>query len=256
MSLLIKKTIFIGGIRSSFLPKKKIFLNRAACNLLNKKTVINNFSGVEFLKKHKFNISKLEVIPNGIEVPINEVIKDDENIVKILSVGRFDVSKDYYTSLDVIAELLKVSKQKIEYTIVGYGELENDIRTIIENKKMGNNVKVVINPSNIDDYYRNASVFLQSSIFEGMSNTLMEAMTFSLPIITTDVGDSKILVKNGDNGYVCEPKNRSQILEKLRILVKDEKKRVQYGENSYKRILNDFSIDVFSKKYINLIENL
>lgn len=256
LNLLISKTVFVGGIRSSFLPKKKIFLNRIACNFLNRKTVINNFSGIEFLRKHKFNINKVEVIPNGIELPERKTAKKAENIIKILSVGRFDVSKDYFTSLKVIADLLKESEESIEYTVVGYGELEKDIRAFIQDKNIGDNVKVVINPENLEDYYRNASIFLQSSIFEGMSNTLMEAMSFSLPIVTTDVGDSKILVKNDFNGYVCEPKNSSQILAKLSLLVKDHKRRTSFGENSFKRISNNFSVDVFSKKYINLIENL
>lgn len=256
LSLFINKTTFIGGIRSSFLPKKKIFLNKIACNFFNKKTIINNYSGIEFLKKHKFNIDKLEIIPNGIEVYDVVLDRNDDEIVRILSVGRFDISKDYITSLKVISKLLNETKKEIEYTIVGYGELENEIKSFIDKEKIGNRVKMVINPSNIEYYYSNASIFLQSSIFEGMSNTLMEAMTFSLPIVTTNVGDNKMLVEDNVNGYVCEPKNINQLLEKLNSLVNSKEKRSLFGGKSFTKIAEDFSIEACSKKYIHLIENL
>ena len=152
--------------------------------------------------------------------------------------------------------MLKKTKLNISYTIVGYGVLENDIRQFVKKENLEEKVNIVINPNNINHYYAKASVFLQSSIFEGMSNTLMEAMSFSLPIIATSVGDTNILVEEKINGYLCQPKNVNQIMEKLYLTISNKEKRLLLGQNSYDKIQNGFSLEVFSNKYINLIENL
>ena len=97
---------------------------------------------------------------------------------------------------------------------------------------------------------------LSTSLFEGLSNSIMEAMEFSLPIVATDVGDNKELIVSGKNGFLTNVGDIEDISTKLLKLIVDDKLRVQMGLNSYIYLKDNFSIEKFKQRYIELIENL
>ena len=66
-----------------------------------------------------------------------------------------------------------------------------------------------------------ADLFLTTSIYEGMSNSVMEAMSFSLPIIATNAGDMKYLIEDNYNGFICPYKEPNIISNKLVELIND-----------------------------------
>jgi glycosyltransferase involved in cell wall biosynthesis len=68
-----------------------------------------------------------------------------------------------------------------------------------ENLNIMNRIKIFINPANIPDILNECDIYLSTSLFEGLSNSIMEAMVAGLPVIATDVGDNKYLVKDGFN---------------------------------------------------------
>ncbi|NJK98226.1 MAG: glycosyltransferase family 4 protein [Bacteroidales bacterium] len=69
-----------------------------------------------------------------------------------------------------------------------------------------------------------------TSIEEGLSNSIMEAMSFGLPIVATSAGDSEYLVKDNFNGYICKAGDSSDLAEKLYRLISDEDLRNQFSE--------------------------
>ena len=87
------------------------------------------------------------------------------------------------------------------------------------------------NPSNLDEYLSKSDIYLSTSLFEGLSNSIMEAMAYSLPIIATDVGDNNYLVQDGYNGFVTNVKDVDEIAKKLLSLVIDKEKRLKMGHN-------------------------
>ena len=66
-----------------------------------------------------------------------------------------------------------------------------------------------------------------------MSNSVMEAMSYSLPILATDAGVMKYLVKDNFNGFICSFKNPKAISEKVVELITDFDLRNKMGANSY-----------------------
>ena len=70
----------------------------------------------------------------------------------------------------------------------------NDLKT----KKLNSIVKIM-NDKNLKEYYSNSDIFLNTSVVEGMPNAVMEAMSFQLPVIATNAGDTKESVKDGSN---------------------------------------------------------
>ena len=81
----------------------------------------------------------------------------------------------------------------------------------------------------------------------------MEALVTGLPIVATDVGDNKYLVKEGSNGYLSACKDIDSIVEKLEYLIESEELRRRFGEFSQDKIKNEFSPDNMLNNYLTLL---
>lgn len=245
----------IGGIRSSILEGKKENLQKLIQNYLTTITIYNNYRGTKLLSRKGFQLKKSIVIPNCFELENEKIIREEKKQVTIISIGRFHQAKDYQTALKSIS-ILNSKRVDFKYKLIGHGKLEEDIKNWVKEYQLENEVEVIINPPNLNDYYIQADIYLMTSIFEGLSNTVLEAMSFSLPLVLTDVGDNNRLVENDKNGYLCEVRNVEMIATKLEYLIKYYKKRIEFGLNSYNKLKENFSFDKFQKNYFELIDNL
>lgn len=246
--------IRIGGIRNSkFVWYKKIIQKHLHNHWLSC-SVFNNHNGFDELTAQGFKKEKGYVIFNCIEVP-DYKYKENIKKINILTVGRFVEQKDYHTAFLAVKKLVKENVD-IMYTIVGQGHLENELRAYVSKIEMDKNVEFIINPPNVDDYYKRADIYLSTSLFEGLSNSIMEAMSFGLPVVATDVGDNKYLVKENETGYLLPIKDEAGISNKLLNLIKDPGLRIEMGKNGYNHIKENFSIDKFSNEYLKLINRL
>ena len=88
---------------------------------------------------------------------------------------------------------------------------------------------------------------MQLSESEGTPLSVMEAASFGLPILATNVGSLPDLIDDGTNG-VLTTKNAEEISLKLRELIKDSKKRRRMGRNSIEKSNMEFKVEVFQKK--------
>lgn len=95
---------------------------------------------------------------------------------------------------------------------------------------------------------------LTTSIYEGMPNVVMEAMNNGLPIIATDAGDMKYLVKDDENGYLCPIGDIEYIANKLVAVITNTELRNIMGANSRKIIDENFRPDKVFRAYKKLIE--
>jgi glycosyltransferase involved in cell wall biosynthesis len=226
-------------------------------NRLNNVTVFNNYSGKEKFEKRGFNPAKVHVIHNTIHVPpFEEIIRSNEEI-KIVSVCRFVKSKDFKTALYSFKKLIENNPhRKLKYLIVGYGPLETWIRLLIKELNLEKEVEILINPPNIPDILRTCDIYLSTSLFEGLSNSIMEAMVAGLPVIGTNVGDNDYLIKDGSNGFIVPCGDINFIAEKLDYLTKFENVRREFGTYSRSIIENDFSEKIFLENYFKLFSKL
>ena len=247
----------IGGIRNAQLNPKKEILERCIHNYINTNTIFNNYFGAEIYGRKGFSKNKITIIPNGIDVYKFKIHEKKANQkLKIVTVGRFVKQKDFYTAIDSIKYMIDSGYNEIQYQIIGYGKLENQIKERINNLGLNGYITMLINPKNLDDIYKNADIYLCTSIFEGLSNTILEAMSFCLPIVATNVGDNMYLVNNGKNGFLVEPKNLNQISNALLRFINNRDLLKSYGLNSYNKVKNEYSINTFTNNYLTFIKRL
>ena len=239
------------GIRNSRLPKSKIWLEKVAHNLWATGTIYNCYSGAKYFEGKGFNKGKNIVIPNcfpNIERPIQ---RQPKQLKTILTVGRFDAAKDYET---IIKSISMLQRNDYRLCIVGYGALEEQIRSWIKEYGIEDRTDIHIKPGNVSELERNADIYISTSLFEGTSNSFMEALNWSLPVVATDVGDNNHLIIDGENGYLHPVGDVSGIAASLNRLLDSADLRNKMGTKGNLHLKGNYSMEIFEKRYLELIE--
>ncbi len=244
----------IGGIRNSLIQKYKMVVQRFLHNKILSHTISNNYAAYEYLKENGFNSNKLTVIQNCIgNIPEYFSRRECKGPIKILSLSRFEPQKDLIIALEAIKILKEtLGADKFQYILSGYGSEEQNLKKFIEKNRLEGCVKMVIKPD-VNQVLKEANIFINTSLFEGTSNSIMEAMTFGLPIVATDVGDSKYLIENGKTGYICKVGDYFDIAQKLKLIIESDDLRNSFGRNSYDKIKSEFSVEKMLSSYTDLI---
>jgi glycosyltransferase involved in cell wall biosynthesis len=99
-------------------------------------------------------------------------------------------------------------------------------------------------------------IFVQSSLFEGMSNTILEAMATGLPIVATDTGGNSELVKNGRNGALIPVAGVSALVGAVGAYLQNPALRTQHGAESRRRVEVDFDLSLMASRYADLYESV
>jgi glycosyltransferase involved in cell wall biosynthesis len=252
-----RKLITVGGIRTEQFPFYKFLFERFVHNHLNDATVFNNYSAKDKFGRKGFNTSKIHVIHNSIHIPVQEKTARQDSAVKVISVCRFVSPKDFKTALNSFKIVVEKNiNRELKYYIAGYGPMENEIRSMVDDLDLGKNILILINPPGIPEILNSCDIYLSTSLFEGLSNSIMEAMVAGLPVVATDVGDSHYLVRDGYNGFIVPCRDVRMVAEKLDYLVNNENERIDFGRNSYSLIQKEFSESKLIDNYIKLISEL
>lgn len=239
------------GIRNSRLPKSKMLIEKIAHNHWATGTIYNCYSGADYFGNLGFRKKKNIVIPNcfpNIEEPI---IRKDNKVKTIITVGRFDPSKDYKTLIKSVSLL---QRDDFKLCIVGYGILEGEIRGWVKEFGIKDKTDIYIKPDNVPELERNADIYISTSLFEGTSNSIMEALNWSLPVVATNVGDNDHLVIEGENGFLHPVGDVDGLSISLCRLLDSVELRNQMGKKSNLNLRKNYSMKAFEKRYIDLIE--
>lgn len=240
------------GLRNVDLPWKKRFVDKLLANHIATRTIVNCHTGKANFVKHGFREDKLIVIPNGFDDIHAYYARPQADMVKIITVGRFHPQKDYDTAIAAFDALHNVC-ENTKYMIVGYGSEEQSIRAHVRERGIDNVCEIIINPDNIPELLDEADIYLSTSLIEGTSNSIMEAMNASLPIVATDVGDNAYLVENGSNGFLLPVKDVNGIANRLAMLAKDAHLRQSMGKKSLNILKCKYSVEEFRNNYLKII---
>lgn len=238
------------GIRNSRLPFIKMIFERFVHNHLVEGTIFNCYSGAKYFESIGFNSAKNIVIPNGFPNITSPINRDEKEIKNIVTVGRFVKQKDYLT---LVRSVSLLRRKDFRLFIVGYGKLENKVRKWIEQYNLSNISEIYIKPNNVVEIEKNADIYLSTSLFEGTSNSIMEAMNFSLPVVATNVGDNNYLVRDGENGFLHSVGDVEGIATSLNILLDSSDLRNQMGKKGNEILRSLYSMELFEKRYLSLL---
>lgn len=200
------------------------------------------------------------VIPNPIFISeANQSLKSTGNNNSIVSVGRLDNFQKRY---DVMLQAFQIFHDKhTEYSlkIYGIGEDENQIKHMIEEMNLNSCVFMCGYTNDPLNRIVESDIFLITSDFEGISNSLLEAMAVGMPCISTDSppGGARMLIEDGKNGLLVKCGDVQGIADALDKYVSEPDLAVRCGLNA-KHVLEEYSKDkIFGlwNSYISEIVN-
>lgn len=241
------------GIRNSRIDWWKLILERFAHNHYATATIYNCYSGEEYFSSKGLKKDKAIVIPNCFPNIAEPITREDKDVKHIVTVGRFVPQKDYKTIIRTIASLKKLRKDFV-MDIIGYGVEEQNIRAWIKEYDVEKYINIFIRPSNVQDIVRAADIYLSTSLFEGTSNSIMEALNWSLPVVATNVGDNNHLVIDGVNGTLHPIGDAKGMTESIAKLLASSDLRNRLGLAGNKNLRDNYSMEIFEKRYLKLIE--
>ncbi|HCM37609.1 MAG: Glycosyl transferase group 1 [Candidatus Gottesmanbacteria bacterium GW2011_GWB1_43_11] len=170
-----------------------------------------------FLKYNNVN-QKICVIPNGVDVSmfdryVSKIRRD--HFFTLLWVGRFETVKNV-TALVLAFRNLVNDYPYLRLVLIGDGREKEDIRKLCQKLKLNDLVKFKdqLKYTELIKAYKEANLFVLPSLSEGQPISLLEAWAAKLPVVATDVGDDKLLVKKDVNGWLVKPGD-IQSLEKV-----------------------------------------
>ncbi len=206
----------------------KNFFNK---NIIKKKFIIVPGSGVDF------NYYSQKAFPKKITfMMISRIIKNKgiENF--------FNVSKKFY----------KINK-KIQFIFVGQRQKKFSLNKNLINFKNYKNIKILRWSKDAKSLYKKCSIYVLPSKREGMSRTILEAMSSGRPIITSNVPGCKDAVINGFNGFLVNYNDNNSLFLAMKKFIEKPYLIKKFGLNSRKRIIKSFDVTIVNKKINKLI---
>ncbi|RME72476.1 MAG: glycosyltransferase family 4 protein, partial [Chloroflexi bacterium] len=153
----------------------------------------------------------IEVIPNAIELSIFTPPRkrQHDGPVRLLFVGRFNAFKNVETLLEAAARLKEQGIDNFELQLVGDGERRASLERLAVERGLTRHVRFLgwVDRDSIVERYRQADLFVTATTWEGMPNTVLEAMACGLPVVATRASGLDQLVKEGVNGYLVDVNN-------------------------------------------------
>ncbi len=174
----------------------------------------------------------------------------------VLFVGRFASNKGIHVLVEAIHKLdLLGFKDKFRFVLAGTGPLFNDFAFLL---KDADNVELLgfVNDSNLQELYERADIFVLPTLFEGMPTVVLEAMSFGLPIIVTDVGATKVIVDDS-NGKVIRRGSVDDLCSALLWFSNlDADEKIRLKSSSIKKIIEKFNWEVVAGQHKELLRRL
>ena len=154
---------------------------------------------------------------------------------RIVFVGRLSPQKNVYLLLDAFREFHKKYGEYV-LDIYGQGELEKELIAYCEECKISGWVRFNGLVSDIYEKMVKATMYISSSDYEGMSNSMLEALAMGIPSICTDcpIGGARMVIQNNENGILVPIKNTEKMTEAMLKIVEDEQFAKKLSKNSRK----------------------
>lgn len=173
---------------------------------------------------------------------------------KIVSVARLMPQKNLKMLIDAFNEIINEQNSN-KLFIYGEGLSRNDLQNHINNLGLQESVILAGNSVDVFNDIKDAKIFVLPSNYEGMPNSLIEAMCLGLPVISTKVSGAEELIEDGKNGLLIDINDKEQLVNKLELLLSDEELRNKLAKNATK-LANELSVDKISKLWIDCINEV
>lgn len=226
-------------------------------------TIATNSSGVvQFYSQHGIDADRFRVIPNAVLPPRVPPISREELFSRLKlpprslvvgAVGRLWKQKGY-EELIWSGELLHVAMQDVWLVIIGDGPELTRLQRLRDQYGAVDSVRFAGHRRDAVQLMSAFDLLWNGSLYEGQSNTMLEAMSWGKPIIATDIPGNRDLVIQGETGFLYRCGDPGELVRRTCAVLRDPAELARLGANARARIQTEFSLEKMINSYAQLYE--
>lgn len=214
-----------------------------------------------------FPARRITVIHNGVDserfrpdpqlrASIRAEFKIAEDQFCIGCVGNLTPVKDYRTALSAADAFDKVCKDW-RLMVIGEGAERRELEEFVQARPEWRDRVTFLGLSHrVPELFAAMDVYVLSSVIEGISNSLLEAMASGLPAIATSVGGNPEVVIDGESGLLFPAGDFNRLADRLLLLRQQPDMRARLSQQARRRVREEFSIDSMVRSYQEVYEGL
>lgn len=250
----------------------RFVIKKIDCIVVLDENLKQQFSGI-------YPPDKIEVVPNGVfpkeqDFSENRFNKNSSGNIDVLFLGLLSQAKGFHEALKAIPLVLEREKN-VRFIFAGERiKVERNILFDYEGKRIKDEnidglilelthkyyqqiiFSGVVEGKSKDELFKNSDIFILPSYSEGLPLSIIEAMSYGLPVITTAVGALPDYLKDGENCFFIQPGDYQKLSEKLISLIRDPLLRREMGRNNYRDLKNKFDIKNSAKRLSEVLHKL
>ena len=263
----------LGGIATSIFFWKKLVMSRRSMNyyqnnisfarkieyILHKRVnlIIANSKAIEkqLIREENVPKEKIKLIYNGIRTK-KKFTKKKKTKLKFICIANFFYYKNHSFLIDACSFLPKNLNWTLKLVGKDSENIVKELKNEVQKKSLQNKIFFFPQSENIEKYLQDADIGFLFSKQEGLSNSIIEYMNNSLPVIASDIEGNRELISNDRNGFLIKSNDTKDFVKKVLMLSQNESKRIEMGTMGNKYIEKKFNYNMWKAHYYKLYNEL
>ncbi|NLE07310.1 MAG: glycosyltransferase [Parcubacteria group bacterium] len=198
----------------------------------------------------------VDILPIKVELKTKdyEFKKEQKEMTNLLTVCRLEKEKNLETAIKAF-KMISEKFSEATFTIVGDGSERRNLEKLCEDLSLKNKVIFVGWQNDLTKYYKEASIYISTSMYEGYGISVVEAGSFGKALVLSDTGLAGDVFKNEDSALICDALDTECFAENILRLFKDKNLIEKMGERAKEETLKHLEQgEDYFEKYANAVK--
>ena len=206
-----------------------------------------------FVSELGFNNEILK-INNGVDITDIKRTNVHKADINLLIISRLVIQKN----INIVIEAMELLDNKnVKLSIIGEGGEFNKLEGVIHELNLQNRVQLLgkIDNNKISQFLLTADIFIQASDYEGLPHSVLEAINYEVPILSTEVGGCKDLLNDGERGFIIPiPPDKKIIAENIIYIINNQDEATKRADAAKVFISKEYSFLVQANQYMKIFQ--
>lgn len=192
---------------------------------------------------------RVKQISNSVSIPELDCLKSQDmrqNEHYIITVGRLTSAKNPLLYLDIVEAVTK-EMPDTQFVWIGDGELHQSFESEMEKRNLSVIMPGWLQKEQVNEWYKNCTVYIQTSLWEGLPLAVLEAMSYGCALVLSNIPAHEELVQNEQNGVIAT--SLEEYKQSIIRLLKNPEINRKMGDYSRTIIKNNYGLDRFMSEF-------